>query len=91
ALMDLDTDCVKGKWTKDDAGLHTTTASFGRTQIPYIPGKEYDVKLVCQRSGNVDMIALGLMKGNVQFVIGIDGATRYVSSGIDRVDGKPFS
>jgi len=91
ALMDLDTDCVKGKWTKDDSGLHTTTSSFGRTQIPYQPGREYDVKLVCQRSGNVDMIALGLMKGNVQFVIGIDGSTRYVSSGIDRVDGKPFS
>jgi hypothetical protein len=91
ALMDLDTDCVKGKWTKDDSGLHTTTTSFGRTQIPYIPGREYDVKLVCQRSGNVDMIALGLMKGDIQFVIGIDGSTRYVSSGIDRVDGKPFS
>jgi hypothetical protein len=91
ALMDLDTDCVKGKWTKDDSGLHTTTTSFGRTQIPYQPGKEYDVKLVCQRSGNVDMIALGLMKGNVQFVIGIDASTRFVSSGIDRVDGKPFS
>jgi len=89
--MDLDGDCVKGKWTKDDAGLHTTTTSFGRTQIPYIPGREYDVKLVCQRSGNVDMIALGLLKGDVQFVIGIDGSTRFVSSGIDRVDGKPFS
>lgn len=91
ALMDLDSDCVKGKWTKDDAGLHTTTSSFGRTQIPYVPGREYDVKLVCQRSGNVDMIALGLLKGDIQFVIGIDGSTRYVSSGIDRVDGKPFS
>jgi hypothetical protein len=91
ALMDLDKDCVKGKWTKDDSGLHTTTTSFGRTQIPYQPGQEYDVKLVCQRSGNVDMIALGLMKGNVQFVIGIDAATRFVSSGIDRVDGKAFS
>lgn len=91
ALMDLDTDCVKGKWTKDDSGLHTTTTSFGRTQIPYVPGREYDVKLVCQRSGNVDMIAVGLLKGDIQFVIGIDGSTRYVSSGIDRVDGKPFS
>jgi len=91
ALMDLDTDCVKGKWTKDDSGLHTTTTSFGRTQIPYVPGQEYDVKLVTQRSGNPDMIALGLLKGDVQFVIGIDGSTRYVSSGIDRVDGKPFS
>ncbi|HLY76175.1 MAG TPA: hypothetical protein VKU80_18895 [Planctomycetota bacterium] len=92
ALMDLDGgDCVKGKWTKDDSGLHTTTTSFGRTQIPYRPGSEYDVKLVCQRSGNTDMIALGLLKGDVQFVIGIDGSTRFVSSGIDRVDGKPFS
>jgi len=92
ALMDLDGgDCVKGKWTKDDSGLHTTTTSFGRTQIPYVPGREYDVSLVCQRSGNTDMIALGLLKGDVQFVVGIDGATRFVSSGIDRVDGKPFS
>jgi hypothetical protein len=91
ALVDLDKDMVKGKWTKDDSGLHTTTTSFGRLQIPYIPGQEYDVKLVTQRSGAVDMIALGLMKGDVQFVVGIDGSTRYVSSGIDRVDGKPFA
>jgi hypothetical protein len=91
ALVDLEKDMVKGKWTKDDSGLHTTTTSFGRLQIPYIPGQEYDVKLVTQRSGGVDMIALGLMKGDIQFVVGIDGSTRYVSSGIDRVDGKPFA
>ncbi|HLY10428.1 MAG TPA: hypothetical protein VKW04_14090 [Planctomycetota bacterium] len=90
ALMDLDKDQIKGKWTKDDSGLHSTTASFGTILIPYLPGEEYDVKLVCQRSGNVDMIALGLVKGTTQFVVGIDGSTSIVASGLDRVDGKPY-
>jgi hypothetical protein len=90
-LIDMDKDIVKGKWTKDDSGLHTTTTSFGRAQIPYIPGEEYDVKLVCQRSGGTDMIALGLVKGNNQFVVGIDGTTKFTASGLDRLDGKPFT
>ena len=92
ALMDLDGgDCVKGKWTKDDSGLHTTTTSFGELTIPYIPGEEYDVKLVCQRSGNVDMIALGLLKGATPFVVGIDGTVSVTASGLDRLDGKAFN
>jgi hypothetical protein len=91
ALIDLDKDQVKGKWTKDDSGLHSTTVSFGEVQIPYIPGSEYDVKLVCQRSGNVDMIALGLLKGGTQFVVGIDGSAGPTASGLDRLDGKPFN
>jgi len=91
ALIDLDKDQIKGKWTKDDSGLHSTTISFGEVQIPYIPGSEYDVKLVCQRSGNVDMIALGLLKGGTQFVLGIDGTVGVTASGLDRLDGKAFN
>jgi len=90
-LIDLDKDQIKGKWTKDDAGLHSTTTSFGGVVIPYIPGEEYDVKLVCQRSGNVDMIALGLLKGSTQFVVGIDGTSSVTASGLDRLDGKAFN
>lgn len=89
-LIDLDKDQIKGKWTKDDSGLHTTATSFGAVQIPYLPGEEYDVKLVCQRSGAVDMIALGLVKGNVPFVVGIDGTVNVTASGLDRLDGKSF-
>jgi len=89
--IDLAKDQVKGKWTKDDSGLHTSTTSFGAALIPYIPGEEYDVKLVCQRSGTVDMIALGLLKGNTQFVVGIDGTSSVTASGLDRLDGKAFN
>jgi hypothetical protein len=90
-LIDLDKDQVAGKWTKDDSGLKTSTTSFGRVQIPYIPGQEYDVKLVCQRSGVTDMIAVGLVKGDAQFIVGIDGSTKVTASGLDRLDNKPFS
>lgn len=90
AMIDLDKDQVKGKWTKDDSGLHTTATSFGAVTIPYLPGEEYDVTCVCQRSGNVDMIALGLVKGSVPFVVGIDGTVNVTGSGLDRLDGKSF-
>jgi len=89
--IDLEKDQVKGKWTKDDSGLHSPATSFGEVQIPYLPGEEYDVKLVCQRSGVVDMIALGLLKGNIPFVVGIDGTSSVTASGLDRLDGKPFN
>jgi hypothetical protein len=90
-LIDLDKDSVKGSWTLDDGGLKSPGASFSRVQIPYVPGDEYNVKLVAQRMLGTDMIALGLVKGGVQFVVGIDGSNKYVASGIDRIDNKPFS
>jgi hypothetical protein len=90
-LIDLDQDSVKGTWSMDDSGLKSPGCSFGRVQIPYVPGEEYNVKLVAQRLFGTDMIALGLVRGGKQFVVGIDGSNKYIASGIDRIDEKPFS
>jgi hypothetical protein len=90
-LIDLDRDAIKGSWTLDGGGLRSPGCSFARVQIPYIPGEEYTVRLVAQRLFGTDMIALGLVRGDRQFVVGIDGSNKYVASGIDRIDEKPFS
>jgi hypothetical protein len=92
-LCDIDKDCVKGKWTKDDSGaVNTTTTSFGRLQAPYIPAMEYDCKVVAKRTGStVDALVIGLIKGDVEFALVIDGATKAIATGIDKMDNKSFT
>ncbi|HXX92493.1 MAG TPA: hypothetical protein VEN81_02600 [Planctomycetota bacterium] len=90
-LIDLDKDNVAGKWTKDDSGnLKTTTSPFGRCQVPYIPGEEYDVKVAAQRSNGTDGLVIGLVKGANQFAVVVDGATKAIGTGIDQLDKKSF-
>jgi hypothetical protein len=91
-LIDLEKDNVAGKWTKDDSGnLKSITAPFGRVQVPYIPGAEYDVKVAAQRTAGSDGLVIGLTKGANQFAVVIDGATKAVATGVDQMDKKTFT
>jgi hypothetical protein len=90
ALIDPKRDAVKGEWTLEEGFLINKGDEGVCLQIPFQPPDEYDLRLTLKRFGSVDSFWIGLVAGNTQVTLLIDGypANAVYMSGFEQIDGR---
>lgn len=91
ALIDPDKDAVHGHW-KVAGGILTTPSEPRhqphRIRLPILPGSEYDLELVAERKGGQPAIVIGLVSGDRQVALDLDGWGEGDRAGLSNIDGK---
>jgi tetratricopeptide (TPR) repeat protein len=65
-------DAVKGTWKLQDGALATPMSIYSRLTVPVALPREYDLTLIVERTANVQELAVGFVRGDVQSVLLID-------------------
>ncbi len=91
ALVDLDKDVVRGKWTRDKNAYvcEVPQGSNADLELPYIPPEEYDFRVSFTRTRGQDSIDLLLTHGRRDFAFCMDPHDGG-RCGLDRVAGKAY-
>jgi hypothetical protein len=88
ALVDPERDAVAGRRVRAGKGiLGTTTDAFPRVLFPVAAPAEYDLTLDVERKEGFRSLIVGLVSGESEFAIHIDGWTGTVS-GLDLLDNQ---
>jgi serine/threonine protein kinase len=89
ALVNPDTDSVKGGWRKAETGVLDSSADGIYTVLlPYKPPQEYELTVTVTRMKSDGPFLIGLVgNGDVQFTLVLD-SHRCTLSGIEKVDGE---
>jgi hypothetical protein len=74
ALVDPLKDSVSGTWASQDGGLGVARALYARTEIPYVPPQEYDLRVSFTRVDGTDNITQVLTHGGKAFAWTMGGA-----------------
>jgi serine/threonine protein kinase/formylglycine-generating enzyme required for sulfatase activity/WD40 repeat protein len=91
ALVDVDRDSVKGKWTRGADGISSDNSAFCRIKFPYGPvPAEYDfrVEFTAKGGGNDVLQLLSAGGSNFSFLMGAWGGKW---DGFDAVTGHPLT
>jgi hypothetical protein len=89
-FIDAKTDSVAGSWGFEDNSLVTSAVSWGRLQLPVAPPEEYDLQFQATRKGGANSLNIGLVVGERQVVLIMDGWDKGDKTGLDRVGEKSF-
>lgn len=88
-MIDPKQDAAKGSWALEDRKLVGQEAEGATVMIPYQPPDEYDLAVTLTRRSGTDAIVIGLVGGNSQFELVVDGHSgKGGRSGLELVDGK---
>lgn len=80
-----------GEWALDGGALLSPADNFARILIPYSPPEEFDLTAVVERNQGGDAIVFGLIRGNTQYAVWIEGYSSLGGrSGIEHVDNVLF-
>jgi tRNA A-37 threonylcarbamoyl transferase component Bud32 len=81
---------VKGQWSFAERALVMPTDAAARLQVPVTPPEEYELEAMVRPEADVDLLVLGLVAGNRQFMVALD-AFNGKSGGLELIDGKRAS
>ena len=81
---------IEGTWQMDGDALVSPLDQRARLQFPCNPPDEYALFLVAERKQGTGSINIGLVAGDSQFQVILDGASP-PTSGLDMLDGKRFN
>ena len=87
ALVDLKQDAVEGLWKKEGDAIRSPDQKNARVEIPYVPPREYDLRIAFTPIPLLDGIGLICAAGGRQFV-GIVGNYGNSNCGFELYDGN---
>lgn len=88
ALTDPQKNEINGKWQFDGKTLVSPKIQYARLKIPYSPPEEYVLEIEAVRTKGRNDLAIGLVAGGSQFLVGLDGMGPGDTSGLHLLDGK---
>lgn len=86
ALIDPLKDSISGTWTAQDGGIAVARGMYARTEIPYSPPQEYDLRVSFTRVDGNDNVTQILSRGGKAFAWTMGGANNTVF-GFETVGG----
>lgn len=91
-LIDPSKDSVATTWKLENGVLSPGMNFRSRLQIPYQPPEEYDLTYQLATTGDGNPMVFGLVGGNVQFNVGLEGWGRHFIALADKKEiNPPFS
>lgn len=84
AKINPDTDAAYGRWEKRGDRLLAPGTAFARLEIPFEPPEEYELTGTVECDSHADGFCLGLVVGNAQTTLIVDGANQ--TTWLDQVD-----
>lgn len=88
ALTDPQKNIIKGKWQFDGKTLVSPKTPYARLKIPYAPPEEYVLEIEAVRTKGRNDLAIGLIAGGSQFLVGLDAMGPGDTSGLHLLDGR---
>ncbi len=78
---------IVGSWKLESGGLVVPRADGARLQLPFQPPEEYVLSLTVERVSGRDALAIGIIVGGAQAVVGFDNFYG-TYSGLEHIDGQ---